>query len=241
MHEKWQSSEDQAPRRRGIAALRGPKVALIVSTLVFICILVAMTGGEPFSSGGLSQAAAVVPGAQGGDGGFDRYVDFSLLTDRSHPKLDAPLTEMAQVADAEPGQVAALAQARDLRLEEGQVQVQLKVRPGAEAAVSAAVSAVGGRVTSDYQSLLQAWLPPGQITSLAERADVYRIQSPRRLIELESLNQSYVTTEGLFALNGDAWHAAGRTGVGVRIALIDGSFGGYQTVLRNSSPSCGFW
>ena len=201
----------------------GVQIALTASILLLVCALVVAAGG-----GVLAAPQAQDP---------LRYIDFSVPARQTHVKLDTALSKLVEAEQVAPEGVSALAQARGMRLEAGRVLVQLKVAPGTQQAVNIAVTQAGGAVTGQYQETLQAWLPPEQIEALTARADVYRVQTPARLIELEPVNQSSIVSEGLAALNGEAWHASGSTGEGVKVAVVDGGFYGYQSLIGVELPS----
>lgn len=48
---------------------------------------------------------------------------------------------------------------------------------------------------------------------------------------------SKVVSEGVAASGADAWHAAGITGKGVRVGIIDGGFAGYEALLGTELPA----
>lgn len=211
---------------------------LWVGLLLFAAVLVLTSGRLRMSA---SMAVASEPG-----GTIGLRVDFASSSDRSDPRLDTPLTRLAGVAWEAPDQVIDAAQLHHLRLDAGErrLQVQLKIVPGSEGAVTAAIASLGGEVTGRYLNTLQAWVPPSQLKSLAGQPVVFRIQTPPRLMELEPGNglltsalSTTVTSEGLAALNGDTWHLGDHKGEGVKIAIIDGSFGGYRTLLGSELPS----
>jgi hypothetical protein len=206
---------------------------LILGACLFIGVLALGLGKVEAGS----RALADLPQGVSADEPDGLQSGFYVPSGRAHPKLDTPLTELAQVERAAPDGLAALASARGLRLEGGRVQVQLKVAPGAEAVVTGAVTAAGGEVTDRYRNSLQAWVSPGQILPLAKRVDVYRIQTPPTAIELEPWNGVLTISEGVVALNGDTWHSGGHTGAGVKIAIIDAGFGGYAALLGSELPA----
>jgi subtilisin family serine protease len=66
---------------------------------------------------------------------------------------------------------------------------------------------------------------------------VARITPPLRAIELEPNLKGIYTSEGVSASNATAWHTAGKTGAGVRIAVIDAGFDGYASLLGSDLPT----
>ncbi len=143
----------------------------------------------------------------------------------AHPKLDAAMSAIADSAAAD-ADLAGVAREQGLRIELGRVQVVLDIdRRGLDGVLSA-IRSEGGSVTSraDGDALLQAWLRPDSLARLSRLPSVRAITAPQAptLLEGSSL------TEGLAAMtNSGDWHAAGYTGAGVEIAVVDAGFTGY--------------
>ena len=161
-----------------------------------------------------------------------------------HSRLDSALQRLAAAhraapADVRAAAVASVAGAEGLRLDDGRVQAQIAVDPARADDVSAAVAAVGGTVTGAIGggALLQAWLPVAALERLADRGGVAQVRRPAVVQWYAPLAVGSATTEALAALNAGAWHAAGFTGEGVRIGIIDGGFSGYVALLGNDLPA----
>jgi len=144
------------------------------------------------------------------------------------PNLDSALATLATQA---PERAAPAAESLGLRVEDGQVQARLVVAPGGEAAARAAVAAAGGRVTGALGDALQVWLPPAALTAVATAAGVAALGAP------DYVQLAEVTTEGVARAGADAWHAAGLRGQGVRVAIIDAGFQGYNAKLGTELPA----
>ena len=144
------------------------------------------------------------------------------------PQLDDALATLAAQA---PERAAPTAETLGLRVEDGQVQARLVVAPGGEAAARAAVAAAGGRVTGALGDALQVWLPPTALTAVATAAGVAALGAP------DYVQLAEVTSEGVARADADAWHAAGLRGQGVRIAIIDAGFQGYNAKLGTELPA----
>ena len=143
-------------------------------------------------------------------------------------QLDDALSALAAQA---PERAAPAAESLGLRVEDGQVQARLVVAPGGEAAARAAVAAAGGRVTGALGDALQVWLPPAALTAVATAAGVAALGAP------DYVQLAEVTSEGVARADADAWHAAGLRGQGVRIAIIDAGFQGYNAKLGTELPA----
>ena len=122
-----------------------------------------------------------------------------------------------------------------LRIVEERVQVRVISSPAALAAAEEAVLAAGGVVTvvSDLEPELQAWIPVAELEKVAADPAILHISQPAYVVPLDTGDVS-ATSEGFAALNGPAWHAAGKRGGGVKIAIIDGGFLGYPGLLGSN-------
>jgi hypothetical protein len=100
---------------------------------------------------------------------------------------------------------------------------------GGVAAAEAAVSARGGHVEAVTDGLVEAVLPAGSVDALAESPAISKIRPPAT-----PLPQA-VTNEGVTQVGADIWHAAGDTGAGVKVAIVDLGFIGYQSALAGAA------
>lgn len=150
----------------------------------------------------------------------------------ANPKLDSALSSLAV---ASPGERRSLSEAAGLRFERGRVQVQILIQPQNEAVAHQAVAAANGEVTGSYENVLQVWVPPDHLTSLAVDPAIEFIQAPL-LAELLDESAVAAVTEGLLPANVPTWHGAGWRGQGIKIAIIDSRFGGYEGKLGSELP-----
>ena len=160
-----------------------------------------------------------------------------LRPSQKHPKLDTHLQNLVNAADRAARE--ALLESGALRLLDGRVQVQISTSAEGLLDAITAVEKSGGRVskTSNDGTFFQAWLPIDTLEMLAEHNDIYYIRRPNELITLNEVNAGSKTTEGLAAMNGTAWHTAGVLGAGTKVAVIDGGFQGYISLLGTDLPS----
>jgi hypothetical protein len=156
-----------------------------------------------------------------------------------NPKLDSVLADVAAVARVSEAKAVARARSQSLRLSGDRVQVQLVAEASVLQPAIHIVTQAGGEVTGvGYNdTLIQGWLPINALERVAARDEVYYIRRPVELYPLENLYEGNATTEGLAALNGPAWHTAGYTGSGVKIAVIDTGFLGYPGLLGTDLPA----
>lgn len=150
-------------------------------------------------------------------------------------KLDTSLAELAAAHNQL--SINLTAQKHDLNVADQRVQVHLRINQDRLEDVLQAVAVAGGEVTksSPDGSVLQGWLPLTALESLSTRADIFQIQQPAQLTYFD-LDVGALTTEGLAALNGTAWHTAGFNGQGVKIGVIDGGYDGYLSLLGTDLP-----
>ena len=156
-----------------------------------------------------------------------------------HPKLDSELAEVATVARASTAEAVNLAKSGSLRLSDQRVQVQITTHaPGLANAVKA-VTEAGGEVTGvGYDNtLIQGWLPVNALEIVAAQADVHYIRRPTEVVLEEDLYAGSSTTEALDDMNATVWLAAGHTGAGIKVAIIDSGFIGYTGLLGTDLPT----
>lgn len=158
------------------------------------------------------------------------------------PRLTTSLSELALSwrQGASVGRTQALA--NNLTLEDDRVQVEIRAQDSASAdALIQALEQAGGTVSSRFRQWVEAWVPAGALEDLAGRPGVVYIRRPVPLTPSEPHLSapasngaeppqagSYLT-QGVAVSNADAWHTAGITGAGVKVAVLDIGFQGYTT------------
>lgn len=154
-----------------------------------------------------------------------------------HPKLDSALADLA--AAGEDSAQKALAQSQALRLSGDRVHVQVVTEAVRLQGALQAVHAAGGEVTGvgSDSALIQGWLPIVALEDVAADDDVLFIRRPAELVLWQGAQAVDATSEGLEAMNGPAWHAAGLRGAGVKVGVIDGGFLGYYSLLGGDLPA----
>ncbi|MBN1993719.1 MAG: S8 family serine peptidase [Anaerolineae bacterium] len=156
-----------------------------------------------------------------------------------HPKLDSALANVAVGANLSTTEALSRAGAESLRVSDSQVHVQIITHPSGLENVLQALTEAGGTVTgvSNETSLIQGWLPVSALETVAAQSDVYYIRRPVEAVLLENLKVGSSTTEALDDINATAWHAAGYTGTGVKVGIVDGGFIGYTGLLSTDLPA----
>jgi CSLREA domain-containing protein len=120
------------------------------------------------------------------------------------------------VAAAPAAQALATARRNGLDTASGRVRVVVETTGvGAEASVAAA----GGTVETVAGGLVEALVPPAALKGLSHARGVERVRAPLHAIPL-----GVVDSQGIAATSANAWHAAGATGAGAKVAIIDLGF-----------------
>ena len=141
-------------------------------------------------------------------------------------------SQLAQVAAAaRTGAPAALGVARTQGLAVTGSDVRVVVEPanGVRAAQDA-VAAAGGRVEATAGGLVQALVPPAALASLGGAAAIAGVRPPEMPLP-------QAVDEGVAATDANLWQTAGYNGAGVKVAIIDLGFIGYQPLLGTALPA----
>ncbi len=125
------------------------------------------------------------------------------------------------VAVAPRGERLAAARAQGLDVDAGLATIEVWTRDTNAAAD--AVLGAGGIVTSAAPGILEAEVSPRSLRGLGLDPAIGRLAAPAP-IALEAIGG-----EGVADTGADAAHAAGISGAGVKLAVIDGGFAGYTT------------
>jgi hypothetical protein len=176
-------------------------------------------------------------------------------------KMDSSLAELAETG-TNSNEFGMLADSRNLRHIEDLIQVQVVTTPERFEGAKKAFENAGGQITgvSHDQTLLQGWLPFQALSIVSADSQVHYLKIPEQVSFIDEDNEannprssafirvpeqdsisvpdagSY-TTEGLSVINGPAWHSAGLQGSGIKVAIIDAGFQGYNSLLGSDLPS----
>ena len=123
------------------------------------------------------------------------------------------------------------------QISSGTVAVEIEARD--PAAARAAVISAGGRVEAAFGRVLDARVPASGLAVLGASTAVRFVREPSRP-EFDSIGG-----QGVAATAAAGWHAAGYTGRGVKVAVIDGGFRGLArrqaeaiSLVRRSASTC---
>lgn len=147
-------------------------------------------------------------------------------------KLDSRLSQLAGAFEVY-GRAGAeiVAGGMALPLEEGAVRVIAEARPGRAGDVSSRAAALGVRVEASYGDLLQLLVPVSLLGDLAGAESVAFLRLPWR-----AAGMGTITGEGVSLISADGWQAAGFTGEGAKIAILDLGFAGHTSLLGLELP-----
>jgi hypothetical protein len=119
----------------------------------------------------------------------------------------------------------------DLRA--GRVRIVLEAARASDVReIESRVAALGGRVEAVYQNLVQVFVPIKAVNALAGLSAVSWVRTPLTPI----WEQGSTVSEGVRVIGANLWHDAGIKGQGVKVAIIDGGFKGYQRLLGRELP-----
>lgn len=208
-----------------------PSVVLLVVGVVGVLGLSAagasVGGGEDLPSTPLVSDRQMVTSELAG-------VDLNTLSspEKGNRKLQTALFKLTQAEDAFglPG-AAGMAESMSIPLDGASVRVVAQVLPGKGDAVMEASAGMGISVEGQYEDLVQLLVPVTQLESLASIEEIAFVRLPW---EIELLGS--ITGEGVSVIGADAWHAAGFTGAGVKVGVLDLGFAGYEALLGSELP-----
>lgn len=134
------------------------------------------------------------------------------------------VTPSVWAAPPTPGQVSSAvteAKANDLVPKSADGKLVLYVDGQQPAALSQAVTAVGGTVSASKSDRVEAVVPADKVAELAKQPGVGSVRNPDRAVPMGAIDP-----EGVAASGSDVWNANGKTGAGVKVGIIDAGFAG---------------
>jgi len=157
-----------------------------------------------------------------------------------YPKLDHGLNWVLESATP-------FATAIDLgyRVQDGRIQVYVVCESGALEGVLEWLQENDAAFLSSAYETVQAHVTPALLPLLDTLPGVVAVRRPTYLVagppsdsstDPEKTHTGTYLSEGLAAMNGPAWHAAGFTGQGVKVGVIDVEFGDAAPLLGTELP-----
>lgn len=133
------------------------------------------------------------------------------------PKLSAELRDLAAARTA-------AASSHTL------VQVVIQTTAADADAVRDHVLDAGGTFETAARDLVLARVPVSALEALSSAPAVRLVRRPRAPVLFQTMS------EGVAAIGAPPWHAAGRRGAGVKVAILDVGFSGYSSLLGTELP-----
>ena len=150
-------------------------------------------------------------------------------------KLDTILAQVAALAKSRGVQAARqYATPRGVDLRPGGVRVIIlatDARVATLQSVRRAVRVAGGIVAGSFDRYVSARVPVTALPRLSRCAAVGSVREPG------GCAADATSSEGVAEMNVSPWTAAGFTGAGVKVGIIDGGFKGYQALLGTELPA----
>lgn len=177
-------------------------------------------------------------------------------------KIDSKLLDIASAYNAG-GQTAAEAKARETGLlnDQDELRITLVLTDTNTQPVVDKVKSLGGKVPATAENLVDVLFPlntaiqnlssPNSQNFLQELAALTTVREvrvtplprgegfnfpPGTTIEEVRATVQALIVEGVATSGADKWHAAGYKGKGIKIGIIDGGFGGYESLLGKELP-----
>ncbi|MHB1325845.1 MAG: S8 family serine peptidase [Thermoleophilia bacterium] len=156
----------------------------------------------------------------------ERMTDPGSIPDdggRPNPRIDSSLSQLiARLESGGIGAAADFATQRGLLLTDGGVKVVLEGSTSTTETV-ALVTAAGGRTETSYGNMVQALIPVESLEKIAASPGISYVRPPARPELLTT------TSEGVSVIGATPWQSSGIKGSGVKVAILDAGFAGYNT------------
>ncbi len=194
-------------------------------SLAAAVLLAAVALGGPNGSGAAALRVVPVAGASGG-------VPVASIHAPPDVVLREPLWRLAtaHLSTIQRGQLMA-GLVIDDRMPGPAIAVSIELRAPATPDVTRTLVADGARVVNIDGRSVEAYVSPDQLTTLARVAEVLSIR-PIRPVTASGNAGPAADLQG-----SSAWQAAGLTGAGVKVGIIDGGFGGIDKLLGSALPA----
>ena len=175
----------------------------------------------------LSHSGGAIAGGPPRAGDLERAQRLANATrvNRAHPRLDSRLNQL--VTGTSRGQSGDLLLSTDAQTP---AILVLLAEPSARDTVAAYLKQHGGAIAGANASALEVSAP---VDALAGLSELPGVQGVRALPPPEA----HVVAQGAAVLGAPAWNAAGYTGAGVKVGVIDVGFQGLDARLGNELPA----
>jgi len=220
---------------------------LTLGVLSAVLLLVAIAGGWYFinqRSSGSSQNIESTPPASLNELATEYPELSNILQDE---KLDSVYKEFMIVYQQDGGEAAyELAQKRGMLNANGDLRLTLELDTQDSAPLARELEAKGFQVTATSGNLMDIAIPIDLLAKAVEEDNpeqlfqgisglehIIRIRLP--VISVQDVGS--VETESVSVIGADVWQAAGVTGQGVKVGVLDRGFDGYRSLLGGDLPA----
>ena len=158
---------------------------------------------------------------------------FSRKTELKYPKVGSTLDDL--IARVQAGEVSAEDAAREAPLHRGDsVGVAIHLSGNVDGVVRF-LEAHGASNISAGDGYIEAYVPILVLPETSEQRGVLRVRAIQPPESPQS--QSRVAGNGPEVHGSTAWNQAGYTGMGIKVGVIDGGFGGFAELMGTEVPS----
>ncbi len=159
------------------------------------------------------------------------YSDFPVTEDQLHKSSNLS-SALAQIVEGYPSGAAKLSSQVGSAVDsiiDGKIKVIVEASVDDTDVLISSISNMGASVETSYGNLIQV---ESSIELLPEIANLSEVG----FVRLPVLALPGIASEGLDSIGTSVWHDAARSGSGVKVAIIDGGFAGYQNLQGSELP-----
>jgi subtilisin family serine protease len=158
----------------------------------------------------------------------------------SHPTLESPLGQIVDKLGTRPA--PELAASAPLSRDDAVAVTIRFTNPARVSPVADYLRDNGGAIANTGTDFLEAYVPVAELDATSMQDGVGSVApivppSTRPGTAITSLARGRVTSQGTTLHNAPNWNAAGYTGSGVKVGIIDVGFGGYSALIGNEVPA----
>ncbi len=147
-----------------------------------------------------------------------------------HRKLASALQGLVTAGDQSAAAASEEAKKQGIETVKGSVVVVVETAQGKGTALQAKIQTLGGVIQRARADRLKVALPITALKAAADLEGVNFVHRPDR-------PHPEVVSQGVNTTSAASWHAAGLTGQGVKVAIVDLGFDGYEALLGSELPA----
>jgi subtilisin family serine protease len=206
-------------------------VSLLLVLILALSASLVGNAAPPEQTGPIAGTVSLPPEA------LQAQINLSIQKTALDGKQDSAIKALAEAARVSTQDALQRADAAGLRRSGELIHIQAVTTPARLKSAANVIEQAGGQVTGVAwdDTLLQGWLPIQALEIVAADPQVDYLRLPEQVSIFEQ-DAGGATTEGLSPMNAPAWHSAGYQGAGVKVAIIDGGFLGYTSLLGSDLP-----